>query len=170
MVDIDKLDQLDLVEDVADNTAAMDKLPSPITITEILEAQRTDDFCQTIRTKISSENSFIEGEDDVFRRIHPLEPQLRQIVLPESLRARVYHLAHHAVLAGHPGQTRTRLSRMACIRMHETLRRTYYWPSMASDIMLTVRTCPHCAKNPTTIICNEGSRCCLLYTSDAADD
>ena len=60
-VDIDKLDRLDLVEDVADNTTAMDKLPSPITTTEILEAQRTDDFCQTIRTKISSGNSFIEG-------------------------------------------------------------------------------------------------------------
>ena len=43
-VDINKLDQLDLVEDVADSTPAMDKLPSPITITEILEAQRTDDF------------------------------------------------------------------------------------------------------------------------------
>ena len=28
-VEIDKLDQLDLVEDVADNTPAMDKLPSP---------------------------------------------------------------------------------------------------------------------------------------------
>ena len=60
-VDIDKLDQFDLVEDVTDSTLAMDKLPSPITITEILEAQRTDDFCQTIRTKISSANSFIEG-------------------------------------------------------------------------------------------------------------
>ena len=60
-VDIDKLDQLDLVEDVVDSTPAMDKLPAPITITEILEAQHPDDFCQTIRTKISSENSFIEG-------------------------------------------------------------------------------------------------------------
>ena len=60
-VDVDELDQLELVEDVADSTLAMDRLPSPITITEILEAQRTDDFCQTIRTKISSVNSFIEG-------------------------------------------------------------------------------------------------------------
>ena len=31
-IDIDKLDQLDLVEDVADSTPAMDRLPSPITI------------------------------------------------------------------------------------------------------------------------------------------
>ena len=60
-VDVDELDQLELVEDVADSTLAMDRLPSPITITEILEAQRTDDFCQTIRTKMSSENSFMEG-------------------------------------------------------------------------------------------------------------
>ena len=36
--------------------------------------------------------------------------------------------------------------------MHETLRRTYYWPSMASDIMFTVRTCPHCAKNRVRLI------------------
>ena len=44
-IDIDKLDQLDLLEGVQDSTPAMDKLQSPITITEILDAQRTDDFC-----------------------------------------------------------------------------------------------------------------------------
>ena len=60
-IDIDKLDQLDLVEDLPDNTAVTIKLTYLITITEILEAQHTDDFCQTIRTKFSSENSFIEG-------------------------------------------------------------------------------------------------------------
>ena len=60
-IDIYKLDQLDLVEDVQHSTPAMDKLPSPITITEMFDAQRTYDFCQTIRNKMSSENSFIEG-------------------------------------------------------------------------------------------------------------
>ena len=78
----------------------------------------------------------------MLRTIHSSEPQLRQIILPESLRARVCHLAHHSVLAGHPGQT----------RMHETLRWTYYLPSIASDIMFTIRTYPLCAKNRVRLI------------------
>ena len=51
-------------------------------------------------------------------------------------------MAHHAVLGGHPGQT----------RMTDTLRRTYYWPQMAADVLATVRSCPPCAKNRLRLI------------------
>ena len=37
-INIDRLDQLDLVKDVQNSMSNMDKLPSPITITDILDA------------------------------------------------------------------------------------------------------------------------------------
>ena len=59
-----------------------------------------------------------------------------QIVVPEDLRSRVLFLAHFPRMSGHPGGT----------RMFSTLRRQYYWPSMAMDVHATVRGCPECAK------------------------
>ena len=58
-------------------------------------------------------------------------------MLPATLRHRVLRLAHYHVLAVHPGQT----------RLHNRLRRVYYWPQMAADCATTVRECNSCAKN-----------------------
>ena len=83
------------------------------------------------------DSAFFEGHDGLLRRQHPREAGIEQIVLPDTLRPRVLQLAHHAKLAGHPGQT----------RMYYHVRRTYYWPHMAADIFETVRNCTTCAKN-----------------------
>ena len=114
-------------------------VPTKITIEEILEAQKTDAFCQTVLARQSKryDSAFFEGPDGLLRRRHPREPDIEQVVLPDSLRPRVLQLAHHAKLAGHPGQT----------RMYYNVRRTYYWPHMAADIFATVRNCTTCAKN-----------------------
>ena len=79
-----------------------------ITIEEILEAQKTDSFCQTVLARRSKriDSAFFEGPDGLLRRRHPREPDIEQFVLPDTLRPRVLQLAHHAKLAGHPGQTR----------------------------------------------------------------
>ena len=53
-------------------------------------------------------------------------------------------MAHYAVIAGHPGQT----------RMKHTIQQTYYWPQMAADVISTVRSCPNCAKNRIHLIKN----------------
>ena len=83
------------------------------------------------------DSDFFEGPDGLLRRRHPREPDIEQVVLPETLRPRVLQLAHHAKLAGHPGQT----------SMYYNVRRTNYWPHMAADIFATVRNCTTCAKN-----------------------
>ena len=114
-------------------------VPTKITIEEILEAQKTDSFCQTVLARQSKriDSAFFEGPDGLLRRRHPREPDIEQVVLPDTLRRRVLQLAHHVKLAGHPGQT----------RMYYNVRRTYYWPHMAADIFATVRNCTTCAKN-----------------------
>ena len=104
-----------------------------ITIDEILEAQKTDSFCRTVLSRQSKryDSAFFKGPDVLLRRRHPRKPDIEQVALPDSLRPRVLQLAHHAKLAGHPGQT----------RMYYNIRRTYYWPHMATDIFATVRNC-----------------------------
>ncbi len=62
---------------------------------------------------------------------HPVE----QYVIPEPLTPTVLHLAHDAVVAGHPGRERT----LAALRTH------YYWPTMKIDTEKYVDQCTKCA-------------------------
>ena len=114
-------------------------VPVRLTKDELLEAQSKGDFCQTILTRKSRnlDTNFFEGNDDLLRRQHPTDPEIIQIVLPETLRPRVLDLAHHTKLASHPGQT----------RMCRNIRGTYYWPQMAADVYKTIRNCTTCPKN-----------------------
>lgn len=59
-----------------------------------------------------------------------------RIVVPVTLRQRVLHMGHHPKWAGHPGGR----------KMYYTLRRDWYWPSLALDCYSTVRACTTCAK------------------------
>ena len=114
-------------------------VPVRVTKDELLEAQSTDDFCQTVLSRQSRNlyTHFFEGNDGLLRRQHPTDPKIVRIILPDTLRPRVLDLAHHTILAGHPGQT----------RMHRYIRETYYWPQMAADIYKTIRNCTTRAKN-----------------------
>lgn len=113
--------------------------PLALTLEELVEAQKADEFSQTVlhRQSERSDSRFFEDHQGLLRRKHPTDPACLQIVLPETLRPRLLRLAHYAKLAGHPGQT----------RMYETLRRVYYWLHMAADIHATVRNCGSCARN-----------------------
>ena len=55
-----------------------------LTKDELLEAQSTDDFCQTVLSRQSQnlETHFFEGNDGLLRRRHPTDPEIVQIVLP----------------------------------------------------------------------------------------
>ena len=64
-----------------------------------------------------------------------------QIILPKTLRMQVLLLAHYPRLAGHPGGS----------RMYQTLRRTFYWPSMALGAYHTVRQCSSCTRERITL-------------------
>lgn len=103
--------------------------PMKISLSKIIAAQRTDQLYQTVFATIGHADSFFfKAEDGVLRFRHPSIPELEQIVVPESLRPRLLHMAHHSKMVGHPGRT----------RIFANLRLTYYWPLMATNIYSTV--------------------------------
>ena len=116
-----------------------DDLPAPLTIEEIAEDQRVDEFCQTVLARLSEsgDSAIFENHQGVLKQIHPFDPDIVQVVVPRTLRSRLLHLCHNAVIAGHLGQN----------RMYYTLRREYYWPHLVADIAATVRGCRTCAMN-----------------------
>jgi len=59
------------------------------------------------------------------------------VVVPRSLVADVLEREHSFPLGGHPGET----------KMYRTLRRRYYWPSLAAGVFGWVAACATCAKN-----------------------
>ena len=73
----------------------------------------------------------------MLKRRHPFDPDIVQVVVPRTLRARLPRLGHNPVIAGHPGQN----------RMYYALLREYYWPHLAADIAATVQGCRTCAMN-----------------------
>ncbi|CDF40838.1 unnamed protein product [Chondrus crispus] len=109
-----------------------DDLPAPLTIEEIAEEQRVDDFCQTVlaRQSESRDSAFFEDHQGVLKRRHPFDPDIVQVVVPRTLRARLLRLCHNPAIAGHPGQN----------RMYYALRREYYWPHLAADVAATTKT------------------------------
>ena len=124
----------------ARNIEVLDIQPSnlePLTVEELVNAQANDDECTQIKKKLSSRKKTIYTKDErgLIVRVAPLDKSM-QIYLPSPLRPRLLLLAHYPRLAGHPGGT----------RMFQTLRRTFYWPSMAMDVFNTVRQCSSCAK------------------------
>ena len=114
-------------------------LPAPLSKQEIVQEQKLDDFCQSVhKTQLSRKGTlFFEDKEGMLCRRHPRDKTIIQAALPSSMRHRLLRLAHHAPIAGHPGQT----------RLHRRLRRSYYWPHMAADVGATVRECTACAKN-----------------------
>ena len=107
-----------------------------ITVEELLRAQQEDDFCSAVRARLNGGERipFALDETGVLRRHVERHPQ---IVVPESLQARVLYLSHHSKIAGHPGGR----------KLYYSLRRHFYWPSMPVACYATVRNCVSCAKN-----------------------
>ena len=94
-----------------------DNLPAPLTIEDIAEEQRVDDFCQTVlaRQSDSCDSAFFEDQQGVLKRRQPFDPVIVQVVVPRTLRARLLRLCHNPAIAGHPVQN----------RMYFALRREY---------------------------------------------
>ena len=109
---------------------------TPIGIEELVREQATDDLCRRLRTNFSARSLFDVDERGLLVRIAPLDGA-RQIVVLTALVARLLHLEHYPRTVAHPGVT----------RMLRTIRRTYFWPNMAEDVLETVRQCDACARN-----------------------
>ena len=59
-----------------------------------------------------------------------------QVVVPQSLKDGVLGLSHYAKLAGHPGGR----------KLYKTLRRHFYWPTMALAWYTVAKNCAACAR------------------------
>ena len=95
----------------------------PITIEEWVREQATDDYCQTVRSRLDrgelSSTLFLLDHQGILVRVSPLDSS-HQVIVPESLRPRLLSSSHYVAVAGHPGGR----------RMYETMRKKFYWPSM----------------------------------------
>ena len=135
------VDVQDLVKErqLAGAPESYEVLPVPISKQEIIQEQKTDNFCQSVqKTQRCREGTpFFEDKDGMLCRRHPRDQTVIQAVLSSSLRHRLLRLAQHSPLAGHPGQT----------GLHRRLRRSYYWPHMAADVGAAVRECMPVGKN-----------------------
>ena len=138
-VDIERTQEPGVAVSGSQVAPPQDDLPAPLTLDEIAEEQRVDYFFQTVlaRQSESRESAFFENHQGVLKRKHPYDPEIIQVVVPQSLRTRLLRLCHDPPIAGHPGQN----------RMYQTLCRRYYWPHLAADVTATVRGCRTCAMN-----------------------
>ena len=110
--------------------------PGEVTMSALREAQANDRYCKHIRASLDIPGTpFGVTHQDILVRRSPLDGSLQKVV-PFSLIPTVLYNAHYPVHAGHPGGT----------RMYETIRKEYYWRSMANDIFQAAKDCRSCAK------------------------
>ena len=105
-------------------------LPSKIPLEELIREQEADEFCKSIRTRIS-DGAKIPFEDDpscgaLVRTVTPNH----QLVIPKTLQPRLLTLAHYSKVAAHPGGR----------KMYRTLQRHYFFPQLAVACYNTVQT------------------------------
>ena len=138
-VDLERTEDPELGAPASTVALPQDDLLAPLTLEEIAEEQRVDDFFQTVlaRQSESRDPALFEDQQGVLIQRHPFDPDIVQDVVPRTLRARLLQLCHTSTIAGHPGQN----------RMYFALRREYYWPHLVADVAATVRGCRTCAMN-----------------------
>ena len=79
-----------------------DDLPAPLTIEEIAEEHRVNDFCQTVlaRQSESRDSAFFEDHRGLLKRRQPFNPDTVEVRVPRTLRARLLCLCHNLFIAG----------------------------------------------------------------------
>jgi hypothetical protein len=115
-------------------------VPERISIEEIVREQLSDEFCQWARSSMEQdENSLIKEDPDTGVLVRK-DNETTRVIVPASLRQRLLRMAHYSPIAGHPGGR----------KIYATLRRDYYWPSMATDAHTIGRSCSACARTENT--------------------
>jgi len=110
----------------------------PISMAKLAKEQLADSFWQEIREDMDTTDRtrFYENGDGMLCR-HVQQEGTQQVVVPRSLVADRLEREHSSPLGGHPGET----------KMYRTLRRRYYWPSLAADVFGWVAARATCARN-----------------------
>lgn len=110
----------------------------PLEIKELVFERAQDIFCSELRRRFGDgegiEIPLIEKKKGLrARKIY----EVGQIVVPSSLRSQVLHLSHRSKTGGN----------LAGNKLYHTLRKLYYWPSLALDGYGTAPGCTACAQN-----------------------
>lgn len=108
---------------------------TPVAFEDLVADQATDALCKVIRKKMAAGKApnFSVKDGALYRE--GLDGD--QLVVPHKHRARLLHLAHFPTTEGHPGSN----------RMYYSMRRRFYWPSMATDAYGVVTRCAACAQS-----------------------
>lgn len=81
----------------------------PPTILKFIETQRTDTYCNQIKTYIGLPNTtFTYGKHGILASKARIDGAIRKVV-PTLLRTWTLNPTHYSVLAGHPEERRMRL-------------------------------------------------------------
>lgn len=67
---------------------------------------------------------------------HKIDRQVKQLVVPQSLKQDILLAYHDSLLGGHQGID----------RMYHSIRQKYYWPKMFADIECYVKSCTTCQR------------------------
>lgn len=108
---------------------------TPIAFDDLVADQATDALCKVIREKMADDKApnFSMKGGALYRQGVDGD----QLVVPHKHRAKLLDLAHFPTTEGHPGSN----------RMYYSMRRRFYWPSMATDAYGVVTRCAACAQS-----------------------
>ena len=106
---------------------------------EIIQRQKADKFCQSIRDRITKAGSrvvhpYYLEEELLMRYVEDNKQRFEVIVIPRDLSKVVIKLAHDDL--GHNGSART----------YMVVRRNYYWKGLRPDVVRYVKRCTICRK------------------------
>lgn len=113
-----------------------EQVPTRILVEELLREKQKDEFCIQTLNRIEEGRCHIFGEDPKTGLLMRQHGEMKQVVVPKTLRPKVLVIAHHSKVAAHPGGR----------NMYQALRRDFYWTAMAIECYVTVRSCSDCAK------------------------
>jgi Integrase zinc binding domain len=111
----------------------------PITLHELIDAQSQDPFCLSKLSELDGATMMRHlavNDKGLLVRQSPLD-DAEIVVVPRCLANRAMCLAHLPRLSAHSGGT----------RMYATLRKSFYWLTMAKDIYQFVANCSSSAKS-----------------------
>lgn len=113
----------------------------PVTIHRMLEAQLKDPHGLQLRHQMDLERNsrYSKSTDDLQMRVSPIDGPT-QVYDPKELQKSILRLEPSSPQAGHPGVN----------RMYSTMRRLYYWETMANDVYKHVEACISCARSRLT--------------------
>jgi len=132
----DDWEDFDLLLVANDASEEEEALPQAISYDELVEEQAKDAFCRKIRIQLD-EGKLIPFEEDTSGVLIRNQEAHSQLVIPRSLVPRVLTLSHYPKGAAHPGET----------KLYRTLRRYFYWQTLAVDAIMAVKNCVSCARN-----------------------